>query len=546
MVVISKRKIHNKRSKYARHDRYHRGGASGTVMKSANTTENKFALLIDFFKKRTNDIHIMLNLYDLLVILIYLWFLGIKKINELMIQFNTGPIQCMHDIQVIIGNNNDFQIKSRKDEGWKATDINDWIYKAPYIDIFVKNKQKLITLIEKVFNIKSKPSIEFINSSIDPTKLREQYLVELDKCFINPLEQSTGEKTKTLGKTLKNLFGFGKKSKGKNTKYVNSTSTTDSNGDVRYLTPAVSPAKEPQELKHFWFKDWPDHGVPDMVTFNEFIKLVYEDILATGGMTVIHCSAGVGRTGVVYIVLLIKLLLDNKLLERKDLNMQFVLDTIKEARNSRMWLVQRYEQYEFICNYFEIPKNLDDAKTKFENLSTFGSIEKTPEDITDTKFVYTNEIFSNARKYPTLNRYKNILPYNVKIPIHEFRVGYINASYMAHIFKENLIKIRDINFITAQCPTLAAISHFLDMLIDKKVKRVIMVTNLKEKGEDKCDDYFGMMKDTKEVIKTLQQRSFEKTLIDEEFMNFDIQTYTYAEIAAAIAKYPSAAVNSTA
>ncbi|XP_075900111.1 receptor-type tyrosine-protein phosphatase beta [Nelusetta ayraudi] len=56
----------------------------------------------------------------------------------------------------------------------------------------------------------------------------------------------------------------------------------------------------PRVLRHFHYTVWPDHGVPDSTeSLIQFARTVrdYVDRLPSTGATVVHCSAGVGRTG---------------------------------------------------------------------------------------------------------------------------------------------------------------------------------------------------------------------------------------------------------
>lgn len=58
-----------------------------------------------------------------------------------------------------------------------------------------------------------------------------------------------------------------------------------------------------REVKHFQFTAWPDHGVPDHPTqFLMFVRRVRQANPVDAGPVVVHCSAGVGRTGC-YIVI---------------------------------------------------------------------------------------------------------------------------------------------------------------------------------------------------------------------------------------------------
>ncbi|XP_026217462.1 receptor-type tyrosine-protein phosphatase beta isoform X2 [Anabas testudineus] len=56
----------------------------------------------------------------------------------------------------------------------------------------------------------------------------------------------------------------------------------------------------PRVLRHFHYTVWPDHGVPESTqSLIQFVRTVrdYMDRSPSTGATVVHCSAGVGRTG---------------------------------------------------------------------------------------------------------------------------------------------------------------------------------------------------------------------------------------------------------
>uniref|UniRef100_A0A3B3TP75 protein-tyrosine-phosphatase n=1 Tax=Poecilia latipinna TaxID=48699 RepID=A0A3B3TP75_9TELE len=56
----------------------------------------------------------------------------------------------------------------------------------------------------------------------------------------------------------------------------------------------------PRMMRHFHYTVWPDHGVPESTqSLIQFVRTVrdYVDRSPSTGATVVHCSAGVGRTG---------------------------------------------------------------------------------------------------------------------------------------------------------------------------------------------------------------------------------------------------------
>ena len=94
-----------------------------------------------------------------------------------------------------------------------------------------------------------------------------------------------------------------------------------------------------REVKHFQFTAWPDHGVPEHPT--SFLMFVRRVRSACGpGPVVVHCSAGVGRTGC-YLTL-------DAMLER--LRQETTVDIYGYAtclRAQRNYMIQTEEQYVF-------------------------------------------------------------------------------------------------------------------------------------------------------------------------------------------------------
>ncbi|CAJ0584622.1 unnamed protein product, partial [Mesorhabditis spiculigera] len=94
------------------------------------------------------------------------------------------------------------------------------------------------------------------------------------------------------------------------------------------------------EVTHYYWIDWEDRGVPcpDL----GIVELMEIILAATKGPIVIHCSAGVGRTGV---VVLVQYIIDALKLGKWIDN---VLELVKELRRQRARFVQTPEQYLFV------------------------------------------------------------------------------------------------------------------------------------------------------------------------------------------------------
>lgn len=67
---------------------------------------------------------------------------------------------------------------------------------------------------------------------------------------------------------------------------------------VNHLRIQRENAEDAAEVKHIEFLGWPDHGVPNSSdSFINFLEDLRELARASPAPVVVHCSAGVGRTG---------------------------------------------------------------------------------------------------------------------------------------------------------------------------------------------------------------------------------------------------------
>uniref|UniRef100_A0A672T9A2 Protein tyrosine phosphatase non-receptor type 11a n=1 Tax=Sinocyclocheilus grahami TaxID=75366 RepID=A0A672T9A2_SINGR len=97
----------------------------------------------------------------------------------------------------------------------------------------------------------------------------------------------------------------------------------------------------------YHFRAWPDHGVPGdpggVLDFLEEVKMKQESITGAGAI-VVHCSAGIGRTGT---FIVIDILID--IIREKGVDCDIdVPKTIQMVRSQRSGMVQTEAQYRFI------------------------------------------------------------------------------------------------------------------------------------------------------------------------------------------------------
>ncbi|XP_038072804.1 tyrosine-protein phosphatase 10D-like isoform X2 [Patiria miniata] len=97
-----------------------------------------------------------------------------------------------------------------------------------------------------------------------------------------------------------------------------------------------------RKVHHYNFTAWPDHGVPENTDgILRFVRNVRNQILQDGRPTLVHCSAGVGRTGTF-------ICLDRLMLHLKEHDYVDVFGIVNEMRMHRNFMVQTEDQYVFI------------------------------------------------------------------------------------------------------------------------------------------------------------------------------------------------------
>lgn len=95
-------------------------------------------------------------------------------------------------------------------------------------------------------------------------------------------------------------------------------------------------------MRQFQFTAWPDHGVPDYPTpLLIFMRRVKAATPSESGPTIVHCSAGVGRTGAFIVI--------DAMLERiKHEKTVDIYGHVTCLRAKRNYMVQTEDQYIFI------------------------------------------------------------------------------------------------------------------------------------------------------------------------------------------------------
>ncbi|CAF1146546.1 unnamed protein product [Rotaria sordida] len=271
---------------------------------------------------------------------------------------------------------------------------------------------------------------------------------------------------------------------------------------IRTFTIAWTGHPEKREIRHCQFTAWPDHGILEHATsFLMFVRRVKVLNPPDAGPIVVHCSAGVGRTGCFVVI--------DALLER--LKHEKTIDIyghVTLLRAQRNYIVQTEEQYIFI--YEAINEAIQSGQTEVLARNLLTNLQRLLQPINDTSLTEMELEFkrlANVKALPSKflsannpankfkNRLVNILPYeNTRVCLSPIRgvegSDYINASYIdGYRFKNG--------YIATQGPLNETIDDFWRMIWEHNVTIIVMLTKLKEMGREKCVQYWPSDRSTR-------------------------------------------------
>ncbi|KAL7297678.1 hypothetical protein TKK_0009344 [Trichogramma kaykai] len=140
---------------------------------------------------------------------------------------------------------------------------------------------------------------------------------------------------------------------------------------------------ESRDIYHFHYTTWPDFGVPGSPTaFLQFLAEIRETgtLEPTEGPAIVHCSAGIGRSGTFCLVDTCLVLI-----EKNGLNSVNVREVLLEMRRSRMGLIQTPDQLRFSYiaiiegskNFPVISKNSNEEEDETNNCDSMNNINNT-------------------------------------------------------------------------------------------------------------------------------------------------------------------------
>ncbi|XP_057556841.1 receptor-type tyrosine-protein phosphatase alpha isoform X1 [Hippopotamus amphibius kiboko] len=254
--------------------------------------------------------------------------------------------------------------------------------------------------------------------------------------------------------------------------------------------------RKPQRLiTQFHFTSWPDFGVPfTPIGMLKFLKKVKACNPQYAGAIVVHCSAGVGRTGTFVVI---DAMLDMMHTERK----VDVYGFVSRIRAQRCQMVQTDMQYVFIYQallehylYGDTELEVTSLETHLQKIynkipgSSNNGLEEEFKKLTSIKIqndkMRTGNLPANMKK----NRVLQIIPYEfnrVIIPVKrgEENTDYVNASFIDGYRQKD-------SYIASQGPLLHTIEDFWRMIWEWKSCSIVMLTELEERGQEKCAQYW--------------------------------------------------------
>ncbi|XP_051988318.1 receptor-type tyrosine-protein phosphatase delta-like isoform X6 [Xyrauchen texanus] len=254
-------------------------------------------------------------------------------------------------------------------------------------------------------------------------------------------------------------------------------------------------SSEKREFRQFQFTAWPDHGVPEHPTpFLAFMRRVKSCNPPDAGPMVVHCSAGVGRTGCFIVI--------DAMLERiKHEKTVDIYGHVTLMRAQRNYMVQTEDQYVFIhdtlqeavnCGTTEVPaRNLYayiQKLTQIECGENVTGMELEFKRLANTKAHTSRFISANLPCNKFKNRLVNIMPYeSTRVCLQPIRgvegSDYINSSFIDGYRQQKA-------YIATQGPLAETTEDFWRMLWEHNSTIVVMLTKLREMGREKCHQYW--------------------------------------------------------
>ncbi|KAH8334868.1 hypothetical protein KR074_010059 [Drosophila pseudoananassae] len=259
----------------------------------------------------------------------------------------------------------------------------------------------------------------------------------------------------------------------------------------------VGEEEDRRQITQYHYLTWKDFMAPEhphgIIKFIRQINSVYS---LQRGPILVHCSAGVGRTGTL-------VALDSLIQQLEEEDSVSIYNTVCDLRHQRNFLVQSLKQYIFLYRalldtgtFGNTDINISNMTSAIESLKRkpnepngkckleleFEKLLATADEISKSCCVGENE--ENAMK----NRSQEVIPYDrnrvilTPLPMRD-NSTYINASFIDGYDNSE-------TFIIAQDPLENTIGDFWRMISEQSVSTLIMISEIGD-GPRKCPRYWA-------------------------------------------------------
>ena len=113
--------------------------------------------------------------------------------------------------------------------------------------------------------------------------------------------------------------------------------------------------KKERTVYQIYFNGWPDHGVSDVKdgkVFDSFIEIIeLVDKIRGNEPIVVHCSAGVGRTGTFISMYYLEKEIKRQIQDKVEIIQFNIFNLVRKLKEMRLYLVQTESQYRFIYEF---------------------------------------------------------------------------------------------------------------------------------------------------------------------------------------------------
>ncbi|XP_076044261.1 protein tyrosine phosphatase 69D isoform X2 [Oratosquilla oratoria] len=274
----------------------------------------------------------------------------------------------------------------------------------------------------------------------------------------------------------------------------------DSENDNAKEETAMTPPKHCHEVVQYHYLMWKDFIAPEHPTgVLAFIRRINQVYSQDKGPLLVHCSAGVGRTGTL-------VALDSLVLELEEENQASIFNFICDLRHQRNFLVQSLKQYIFIhrtlmeyAQFGNTELEEDKLREVYSNHTHHNSMEESSP--LEKEFERLGKVVEDRKAFTIAtsdenrpkNRYDFVLPYDsnrvILAPLPSRPTAtYINASFLAGY---DLAE----SFIVTQDPLENTVADFWRMVFDQEVNTVVMLSEFFPStqlgsGENCCSKYW--------------------------------------------------------